>query len=312
MAIYLERTKSQMTAGADIFRRPKRPEVPVSRRYLGLTPQFLLFGLGFVVPFTLLVATSFGTMQFYQLKFGFRLDNYAELISSTTFWSALRGSIVSSALAAALVGLFALPVSLYLLLRASDTAKPIIIAVLLLPLLTNYVVRVYALKLALANNGIVNYALISLGAATEPARLLYTFPSVCLSFVLYFAAIGVLTQWAGVGRLSRVLLYTAADLGARPFRRLYAVVLPLVARGLGLQMGIVFAFAFSDTLIPQAIGGSRVFTLSLLLVDYFKVNDWPKAAATSMLMMAITLPVLVACLVIGLRISREAEWLAAR
>src|SRR6266852_4381129 len=186
MAIYLERTKSQMTAGADIFRRPKRPEVPVSRRYLGLTPQFLLFGLGFVVPFALLVATSFGTMQAYQLKFGFSVDNYAELISSTTFWSALRGSIVSSALAAALVGLFALPVSLYLLLRASDTAKPVIIAVLLLPLLTNYVVRVYALKLALANNGIVNYAIISLGAATEPARLLYTFPSVCLSFVLYF------------------------------------------------------------------------------------------------------------------------------
>jgi len=249
-------------------------------------------------------------MKNYRLVFEPTADNYARLLSSPTFWSAFQGSLLSAAAASILTGLFAFPITVFLVLRSSRSVRFAVVGLLLLPMLTNSIVRAYALKLILASNGILNFLLLKINFIEQPLRLLYTAPAMFVSYILYFASVAVLAQWAGAGRLSRTDLDVAADLGAGWFRRLIKIILPLCARVIALQMAVMFAFAFSDIVVPQVIGGNRIYTLASLLIDYFKVNDWPLAAATGMVMVVIVVPVLIFCLVLGVRLSRESAWLS--
>jgi putrescine transport system permease protein len=180
--------------------------------------------------------------------------------------------------------------------RAPETWRALLLFLVVLPFWTSFLIRVYAWIALLQPSGLINRALLATGLIDQPIPLLYNFFSVTLGLVYSYLPFMILPLYGSLSRLDQSLVEAAADLGARPWRILFGVIVPLMLPGVAAGALLVFIPAVGEFVIPDLLGGPDTLMIGKLLwQEFFDNVDWPAASAIAVaLVVLLSLPLLLA------------------
>jgi putrescine transport system permease protein len=280
-----------------------RERAGAPRRLLVLAPPYLWLALFFLAPFAIVLKIALA--QFSEsvppftpliahggplgLAIRVHLDNFAALAQDPLYAKALLGSLRIAAVWTLLCLLIGYPMA-YAIARASARWRGILVLLVMLPFWTSFLIRVYAWKVILQGDGVINAALIGLGLIDRPLPLLYSPFAVHLGIVYSYLPFMVLPLYASLERMDLSLLEAAADLGARPWRAFLAVTLPLSLPGVLAGALLVFIPAVGEFVIPELLGGSDTLMIgSVLWNEFFLNRDWPRASAVAVGLLVVLL-----------------------
>ena len=191
--------------------------------------------------------------------------------------------------------------------RAPRWAQSVLILVIVLPLLTSVVVRTFAWIVILGRQGIVNNALTSFGIIEEPLRLLYTEGGVVIALAQVQMPLMVLPLITSLSRIDPNLLDASAALGAGAWRTLIKVILPLTLPGVVAGSLLTFAAAITAFITQSLVGGGQMlFMPAYLYQQSSTLNNWPFAAAISIIFLVAVLAAVTLFNLVG-RLGRGAK-----
>ncbi len=267
------------------------------RSRLALLPAIVLLA-GCVLPLLLLIVLSVFEVEDFELVPAFSGRAWREILTSPAHGWLIAKAVLLGLLTAFLTALLGLPVALALAALPRALEGPALV-VLLTPLYTGEIVRIYAWRIVLGAEGLVNALLRGAGLVDEPVAWLL-FSPVATAIVLAYNNLPfmVLCLWVARRTIDPRILEAARDLGARPVQVLAPVTVPLLAPGLAAGGFAVFALAAGDMLTPSLLGGTSGATAMAMIDNLFGTAfDWPAAAA-------LALALLGALLVAGLALAR--------
>lgn len=257
----------------------------------------------FAAPMAIVLAYSLLTRGVYGgVEHPWTAESYRRLIDPL-YLIILARSFIMALAATALCLVFAFPAALFI--SRAPKHKDLYLQLVMLPFWTSFLVRTYAWLFLLRDTGLINTALQSLGIIHAPLPMLYTNGAVLLGLVYGYLPFMVLPIYATLERLDPSLTEAAADLGARPLRTVFSVIVPLSKPGIIAGSILVFIPCLGAYLTPDLLGGGRTVMVGNLVQNQFTTaRDWPFGSAVSMVLMA-----LVTALMWGF-LRRESEQLA--
>jgi putative spermidine/putrescine transport system permease protein len=167
---------------------------------------------------------------------------------------------------------------------AGKRARAVLFVLVLLPLWSSYLVRLYAWQTILAHNGAINWALNGLGLPSQ--NLAYTNTAMWIVYTYVWLPFMVLPVYAALERIPDSYLEASADLGARGWRTFRSVILPLVLPGIVAGSIFTFALTLGDYITPALVGGTSSDMIGTVVYQNFATN-LPFAAAFAVIPMAI-------------------------
>ena len=160
----------------------------------------------------------------------------------------------------------------------------------MLPFWTSFLLRVYAWKGILADQGVLNNLLLWLGIVQEPLVMLYTDVSMLVGMTYVYCPFMILPLYATLVKMDMRLLEAAHDLGASPWKAFWLITVPLSKTGIVAGCMLVFIPAVGEFVIPSLLGGAENIMIGRVVWDeMFSSNNWPRASALSVLMILIIL-----------------------
>jgi len=191
----------------------------------------------------------------------------------------------------ALCLLLGLPMA-WVYVRAPGWVQSILMLVVLLPLLTSVVVRTFAWIVILGRQGIVNSTLATLGLIDTPLRLLYTEGGMIVALAQVQMPLMVLPLVTALSRLDPNLLDASAALGAGSWRTFGKVVLPLTLPGIIAGCLLTYAASITAFITQTLVGGGQLLFMPMYIYQQSStLNNWPFAAAISIIFLCAVLAV---------------------
>ena len=176
----------------------------------------------------------------------------------------------------------------YFIARAPAAVRPALLMMVMLPFWTSFLLRVYAWKGILADQGIVNRALMALGLTSEPLHLLYSDVSMLVGMTYVYLPFMVLPLYATLVKQDLRLLEAAYDLGATPWKAFWLVTVPLSRAGIVAGSMLVFIPSVGEFVIPSLLGGPENLMIGRVVWDeMFTSNNWPRATALAVVMIGL-------------------------
>ncbi len=220
---------------------------------------------------------------------GLDVANFRTLFADDIYLAALWSSVKLAGLATLILLVVCYPLALALA-RAPSRWKPLLLALVILPFWTSFLIRVYAWIGILRQDGLLNGALTALGLTDAPIVFLNTDFAIVLGMVYAYLPFMALPIYAAVERLEPSLGEAARDLGATPWRTFWLVTLPLTLPGAAAGALLVFIPAVGEVIIPDLLGGSDTLMIGRMLwAEFFANRDWPLASALALLLLAVLL-----------------------
>jgi spermidine/putrescine transport system permease protein len=254
---------------------------------------FTLLPMGIVVYYSFLRRGPWGTVLHE-----FTLENYHQLLDPvflTVGLRSLRLALLTTLVCLCLGYLLAYWIALY-----GGRYKQLYLFLVIVPFWSSDLVRVYAWMTLLADHGVVNNALLTLGLLREPLPLLHNEFAVLIGLVYTYLPFMILPLYAALDRLDRSVLEAAADLGAPPAQRFYKVTLPLTRGGMLSGSVLVFVPAIGEFLIPELLGGAKAMLLGkFIALKITGLRHWPLGAALSLALLVMILCILCGYLRLG-------------
>ncbi|MEY4676328.1 MAG: hypothetical protein RLZZ470_835 [Pseudomonadota bacterium] len=180
----------------------------------------------------------------------------------------------------------------YFLARSEPRIRPLLLLMVMLPFWTSFLLRVYAWKGILADQGIINHILMFLQITQEPIQLLYNDVSMLVGMTYVYLPFMVLPLYANLVKLDDRLLEAAQDLGATPWKSFWLITVPLSRSGIVAGSILVFIPCLGEFVIPSLLGGAENLMIGRVVWDeMFSSNNWPRASALSVVMiLGVVLP----------------------
>lgn len=253
-----------------------------------LLPMAIINLIAFVIPVIRLAIISFiESRSGGVLTENYTIANYQDFLTDSFSFDLIYNSL-SLGFTVTLATLFcSYPIALFLH-RVSPGWRNILFVITVSPLLVSSVVRTYGWMVLLGDQGVVNGILMSAGIVSAPVRLVNNRLGVFIGMVEVLIPYMALSLIAGFGRLDVVFEEAAASLGAGAWTRFWRVVVPLTLPGVALGCLLCFVLTISSFITPKLLGGGRVFLLATEIYDQAVIQlEWPKAAATSVIVLLI-------------------------
>ena len=270
-----------MTAGtASIAKRQQQGRWLTA---LLLAPSAIWFFLLLILPLIVVVVYSVGVRApagGYQAAF--TIDNYLNLPAR---WAAFRNTLTLAPLGTLICLLAGYPLAYFLAVKASSKWRVLLLILVIVPFWTSFLIRTYAWIFILGGRGIPAL-LESIGI--EGVRLINTPFAVMCGIVYAYLPLMVFPIYVSLEKLDKRLLEASEDLGAGPWATFRQVTLPLSAPGMITGCMLVFILLMGEYLIPQMLGGGKVFFIGNALVDLFLQSlNWPYGSACAMALVLI-------------------------
>lgn len=264
-----------------------------------LAPGVLFLGVFFLIPVLMLLQISTWTFEPGTLmRPGFTLEHYAAFLTDPFYLGKIALTARIAAEVTGITLLLSLPLA-YWLVRARFAGKGLVLGLVLSPLLTNFVVLVFAWIVLMGDNGAINQALKAIGVPT--AKLLYSEAGVVIALVHISIPYALIPLLAAVSQVGEDVETAALSLGASPWRAFFLIVVPMCGAGLAAAAFVVVSIVLSGFAFALFVGGDNVLIVPLLIWQQVsKTLNWPLAAAMSM----ASLFIVVAMLLVGLWIGR--------
>ena len=258
------------------------------RGFTLLSPTLLVMLAGMCAPFVILVAMSFWTQHTFDFDTTFSLANYGEIFDRPIYRTLLLRSLAISGVCTVATVLLAYPMAYYVAFHV-HRHKMAWLILMTLPFWSSYLLRVFAWKIILGFNGVINSALMGLGFIEQPLEfLLYSPTAVVITLTHAWAAFAILPIYVSLEKIDRSLLEAATDLGDGPVKRFLGVTLPLSLPGVIAATLLIFIPTVGDFVTPALVGGpDGAMIANLIQVQFGRINNWPRGAALSLSMMVI-------------------------
>ena len=173
----------------------------------------------------------------------------------------------------------------YFLARSAAHLRPLLLLLVMLPFWTSFLLRVYAWKGLLADQGVINNILIFLGLTQEPIQMLYNDVSMLVGMTYVYLPFMVLPLYANLVKMDNRLLEASQDLGATPWQSFWLITVPLSRSGIVAGSILVFIPCLGEFVIPSLLGGAENLMIGRVVWDeMFSSNNWPRASALSVFM----------------------------
>lgn len=256
----------------------------------------LFFLIPFITVFKISLAESALAMPPYTELFQFvdskvqmvlNLSNYLLLTQDSLYIQSYLTSLKVATISTVICLLIGYPLA-WAIVHSPPATRNVLLMMVILPSWTSFLIRVYAWMGLLSNNGLVNDLLLFLGIVDSPVQILNTDTAVYIGIVYAYLPFMVLPLYTALMRLDYSLVEAATDLGARPIKTLFTVVIPLTKSGIIAGSMLVFIPAVGEFVIPELLGGPDSLLIGRVLwQEFFNNRDWPVAAAVATTMLVL-------------------------
>lgn len=265
--------------------------VPSRKRFgplLLIAPAAILLGVFLVLPYLNIVVMSFRMPgQGTPYGPGFTLGNYGKFFSDFFYVQQVINTLWIGFLTTFICLVLGYPVA-WQLARGASTFRALGYALVLSPLLVGIVIRSYGWTILLGNNGIINRTLTGWGLIDGPLPLMYNALGIIIALVHVFLPFMILPIMSAIQGIDPSLEAAARSLGASKVTSFRRITLPLSLPGIQAGCILVFVLSLSAYVTPSLIGGLRVKTMAVTVVDaLIDTFQWPFGSALA-LMLSVT------------------------
>jgi putrescine transport system permease protein len=274
----------------------------LSGRHLVIGIPYFWLLLVFLLPFLIVLKLSvtdmsdsidpFGSIWSYTngvANLKLRFASYFFIAEDNLYLFTYLNSLKFAAITTLLCLFFGYPFA-YFMARAKPSRRNTLMMLVMLPFWTSFLLRIYAWKGILANNGLLNHWLLSMGLIDSPIHMMNTSFSLALGMVYGYLPFMILPLYANLVKLDVRYLEAAADLGASPWQAFWRITVPLSKSGIIAGSMLVFIPCIGEYTIPELLGGPETLMIGRVLWDeFFSNNDWPMASAVTVVMILLIL-----------------------
>jgi putative spermidine/putrescine transport system permease protein len=259
----------------------RRPRLQLSLLLAGPVGWLLVAYLGSLA---VLFVAAFWRLDTFtgQVVQEYGLDNFRTLVENDVYRSIALRTVLIAAAVTVTDAILAFPIALYMARFASRRTRGLLVVAVLMPLWSSYLVKVYAWRIILAEDGILNWALSPLGLSGPGFGNVATW----LVFSYLWLPFMILPIYAGLERIPNSLLDASGDLGAGDWLTFRRVVLPLALPAVVAGSIFTFSLTLGDYITPQIVSSTQ-FIGNVVYTNVGVANNLPLAAAFA------TVPVLI-------------------
>jgi putative spermidine/putrescine transport system permease protein len=260
---------------------------PWLRPVLLLLPPLGWFGVFYLASLAVLFVSGFWTVDSFtgKLEHVWNVDNFRTLwedstyrhIAWHTFWMASVVTLTDAVLA--------VPFAYFMARIAPARLRAVLFVLVLLPLWSSYLARIYAWRLILAHDGALNWTLGKVGLPS--LGVAYTDWAMWLVFSYVWLPFMILPVYAAMERIPDSYVEASQDLGARGWRTTRTVVLPLALPGIVAGSIFTFSLTLGDYITPTLVGNSQFIGNVIYRNVLGLTNNLPFAAAYATVPLAI-------------------------
>jgi len=276
------------------------------RGYTLMAPALIFLGIAILVPFGILVVMSLWTPAGFDFNTEPTLHNYQQIMERPIYGALLWRSLWVSTMATVFTVILCYPMAYYVAFHVHRN-KMMWIVLMTLPFWTSYLLRVFAWKVILGYEGVINSALLSVGLIDAPLEfLLYSPTAVIITLAHAWAAFAILPLYVSLEKIDKSLLEAATDLGDGPVRRFFRITFPLSLPGVISASILIFIPTTGDYITPALLGGPDGKMIgNLIQLQFGPVNNWPMGAALSIVLMLTIAAISVAFILITFFVKRR-------
>ena len=227
-----------------------------------------------------------------------KFSNYIFITQDDLYFTTYLSSIKYAAVTTALCLILGYPFA-YFMARAKPTVQPALLMLVMLPFWTSFLLRVYAWKGLLSENGWVYDAITGIGLdqwlaagglISSPGQMMNSPFSLVLGMTYTYLPFMILPLYSNLSKMDLRLLEAATDLGATPFVAFWKITVPLSKAGIIAGSMLVFIPCVGEFVIPELLGGPQTLMIGRVLWDeFFSNNDWPMASTVAVVMVLLIL-----------------------
>lgn len=232
--------------------------------------------------------------EFFDKVGEFTAANYGRLFTESIYVESYLSSLWIAGSSTVIMLFVAYPLA-YAMARAPKAWRPTLLMLVILPFWTSFLIRVYAWIGILAEEGLLNSLLVTLGIVDEPITFLATTRAVYIGIVYSYLPFMVLPLYSSLEKMDDTLIEAAQDLGCTPFQAFWRVTFPLSIPGVIAGSFLVFIPAVGEFVIPDLLGGSDTVMIGKTLwEEFFNNRDWPTASAVAItLLLLLVVPIVI-------------------
>ncbi|MDL9978550.1 ABC transporter permease [Microbacterium sp. ASV49] len=253
--------------------------------FLLAVPAWAWLLIFFVAPVALVVWYSFG---YKPGIFGthaedhLSLDRYGEALSPT-FFAVFQNTLWVGVAGTVLCLLIGAPVAYWMAVKAKPSSRGILVALVMIPFWTNFLVRTLGWQIILAPQGWLSEALQFLGLG--PLDILYSRPAVLLGVVYNYLPLMILPLFVAFDRVALPLREASKDLGAGRWRTFFQVTLPLAQPGIVAGVLLVYIPLMGDYITATVLGGAKGNMVGQLVASQFQTaQNWALGSAMAVVL----------------------------
>jgi spermidine/putrescine transport system permease protein len=259
-----------------------------------LGPPAFFYAIFFLAPLAILVAYSFFLNDQVDLRVepAFTLENYDTATKGGLYRELILRTVLLG-LVVAVVVVFVGYVFAYIATFTFPRHRELLLFLVLASIFGGYLVRIYAWRTILGEEGLVNSMLSSIGLIDEPLKfLIFSRFAVVVTLVNFLLPFGILPLYAAMQNVPRDAVEAARDLGGGPLAVFRTVTLPLTSTGVRVAFAFAFVLAAGDFVTPALVGGTNGQMIGNVIADQFGVAfNWPLGAALAVVTLLVVLVV---------------------
>ena len=261
-------------------------------KFLFTTPVVIYSILLILFPLIYIFVISFFQSDSYGgMIYSWTLNNYIQLFDLVyikIFIQSINIAFVVTLICILITYPFVLAIS-----HKSKIVQKVLMTLVMVPFLTNSLIRMYGWIVLLRKSGVINKLLFSLNLINSPLELMFNNFGIIIGMVYTLLPFMILPLYNSVVSIDKSLLEVASDLGASKTKTFFKVILPQTKSALFNGSLMVFTPALGYFFIVDVLGGGKIMILGNLIRNQFlTARNWPFGAAISVFLLLITLLVI--------------------
>ncbi|MFF2389283.1 ABC transporter permease [Agromyces sp. NPDC058104] len=258
--------------------------------FLLAAPAWAWLAIFFIAPVAMVVWFSFGykpsifaTQATDRLSF----DRYAEVLTPT-FFSTFQNTLWVGVVGTVLCFVIGLPVAYWMAVKAPPSRRGLLVALVMVPFWTNFLVRTIGWQVILAPEGALSTLL--QGVGFEPLAILNTRGAVLLGVVYNYLPLMILPLFVAFDRVNGPLREASKDLGAGKLTTFFRITLPLAQPGIVAGVLLVFIPLMGDYITATVLGGAKGNMVGQLVASQFQTaQNWALGSAMAVVLIFVIL-----------------------
>jgi spermidine/putrescine transport system permease protein len=258
-------------------------------KYILIFPLLLWLLLFLVMPYLFILTQSvLATDDFGKVVYDLNFDSYIKIFTNPLYYETLIRTFIYAIIVAIACVLLSLPLAYFIAFKVTKN-KSFYYTLIVLPFWMSYIVRAYAWKIILGEQGILNSSLLNTGIIDKPLRfVLYSDFSVILCLIYIFLPFVCIPIYTSFEQISKSLVEASKDLGANSWVTFRKVIFPLILPGVISGGTLALVLTLGDFLAASLLGGPNTLFISSIVQNLFGTsNDKPMGSAVGVVLLVL-------------------------